>query len=144
MFLEVLDNLMLKHGLNKSSLSKQSGIPYTTIDGFYKKGYANAKLSTLRQLAQFFEVSLDYLVDDNVQENNTILNNNENKILSSYRSLNTLGQQKAMEYIRLLLLDSNYKKIQPMPPEKSYEIAAWGGQGTGSKGPGIGTEITGD
>ena len=41
-----------------------SGIPYTTIDGFYKKGSDNIKLSTLKKLAECLNCSLDYLVDD--------------------------------------------------------------------------------
>lgn len=36
-FTEKLDSLMREKGINKSTLSKESGIPYTTIDGFYKK-----------------------------------------------------------------------------------------------------------
>lgn len=59
-FLEKLNCLMKKNGLNKSSLSKACNIPYTTIDGWYKKGYEGLKLTTLRKLADFFGTSLDY------------------------------------------------------------------------------------
>ncbi len=59
-----LDILMKERGLNRSQLSKETGIPYTTIDGFYKKGTDNVKLSTLKKLASYFNCSLDYLVDD--------------------------------------------------------------------------------
>lgn len=59
-FLEKLNFLMNKNGLNKNSLSKSCNIPYTTIDGWYKKGYEGLKLSTLRKLAEFFGTSLDY------------------------------------------------------------------------------------
>lgn len=66
-FTDKLNLLMKERGLNKSQLSAESGIPYTTIDGFYKKGSDNIKLSTLRKLATFFDCSLDYLVDDGVE-----------------------------------------------------------------------------
>ena len=46
-FLEKLDMLMAAQGLNKRKLSHLSGVPYTTIDGFYKRGYENAQLSNL-------------------------------------------------------------------------------------------------
>lgn len=128
MFLETLNKLMDERGLNKNSLSRQSGIPYTTIDGFYKKGYANAKLSTLRQLAHFFEVSLDYLVGEDTTNDNNIMSDKEKKMLTDYRELNEIGQQKAQEYIRLLLMDSSYKKLPPLPQEEEYAIAAWGGK----------------
>jgi DNA-binding Xre family transcriptional regulator len=65
-FTEKLDKLMKEKNINKAELSRASGIPYTTIDGFYKKGSDNVKLSTLKRLCSFFHCSLDYLVDDSV------------------------------------------------------------------------------
>lgn len=59
-----LDHLMSTHGINKSTLSKESGVPYTTIDGFYKKGTDNVKLSTLKKLSAYFDCSIDFLVDN--------------------------------------------------------------------------------
>ena len=67
-FLEKLDYLMKKKGLNKSKLSKLSGVPYTTIDGFYKKGYENTKISTIQKIALALDVSLDYLADDSISD----------------------------------------------------------------------------
>ena len=61
-FTEKLDSLMREKGINKSTLSKESGIPYTTIDGFYKKGTDNIKLSTLIKLCRYFHTTLDDLV----------------------------------------------------------------------------------
>lgn len=68
-FTEKLDRLMLERHINKSTLSKEAGIPYTTIDGFYKKGNDNIKLSTLKKLASYFNCSLDFLVDDENDQN---------------------------------------------------------------------------
>lgn len=63
-----LDLLMKERNINKSILARESGIPYTTIDGFYKKGSENAKLSTLKKLCAYFDCSLDFLADDEVAE----------------------------------------------------------------------------
>lgn len=73
-FLTKLDKLMKDRNINKSQLSKESGVPYTTIDGFYKKGTDNIKLSTLKKLSSYFGCSLDYLADDDISEDsiNTI------------------------------------------------------------------------
>ena len=68
-FLTKLDKLMKDKNINKSQLSKDSGVPYTTIDGFYKKGTENIKLSTLKKLSSYFGCSLDYLADDDIPEN---------------------------------------------------------------------------
>lgn len=67
-FLEKLDFLMGRDGLNKSTLSQASEIPYTTIDGWYKKGYEGLKLPTLRKLAAYFGTTLDYWVLDDVTD----------------------------------------------------------------------------
>ena len=72
-FTDKLERLMKNNGIsNKSELSRLSGIPYTTIDGFYKKGSDNIKLSTLKKLAECLNCSLDYLVDDSTEEPTTI------------------------------------------------------------------------
>lgn len=63
---EKLDLLMKQKNINKSELARQSCVPYTTIDGFYKKGSENAKLSTLKKLCSYFNCSLDFLADDSV------------------------------------------------------------------------------
>ena len=62
MFLDILNELMAEKGINKSILSKESGVPYTTIDGFYKKGCDNIKLSTLEKIADYFGVTIDFLL----------------------------------------------------------------------------------
>lgn len=63
-FTDRLEYLMRRNGIkNKSELAKVSGIPYTTIDGFYKKGSDNIKLSTLKKLARCLHCSLDYLTE---------------------------------------------------------------------------------
>lgn len=66
-----LDLLMKQRNINKAELARESGVPYTTIDGFYKKGSENAKLSTLKKLCAYFNCSLDYLADDSVHEQQT-------------------------------------------------------------------------
>lgn len=81
MFLEILTQLMKERGITKSVLARESGVPYTTIDGFYKKGCDNVKLSTLQKLAKYFGVSLDYLIcGDNIE-----LTNHEKALVRAYR-----------------------------------------------------------
>lgn len=65
-----IDLLMKERQLNKRQLSMQARIPYTTISSFYDKGTENVKLSTLKSLARFFDVSLDYIADDSVEDRN--------------------------------------------------------------------------
>lgn len=69
-FLQKLDFMMKKYSLNKRTLSQNSGIPYTTIDGWYKKGYEGMKISTLRILASYFNTVLDFWIQDNITDPN--------------------------------------------------------------------------
>ena len=61
-FLERLKMLMCKHDDNNSSLAKKSGIPYTTIDGLFKRGWEKAQISTIQKICNYYGVSLDYMI----------------------------------------------------------------------------------
>ena len=91
MFLDNLDRLMKARKINKNILARESGIPYTTIDGFYKKGCDNVKLSTLVKIAAYFGVSLDYLINGEI----TALSAHEKAVISAYR--NNPGMQGAVD-----------------------------------------------
>ncbi len=107
MFLENLKLLMAERGLNKNSLSLQSGIPYTTIDGFFKRSYENTKLSTLRQLATFFDVDLDFLVYGK-EATCKHISPEENELISNFRKLNSSGKEKASDYVEDLTTIDKY------------------------------------
>lgn len=66
-FLDKLDALMKRNNLNKKRLSEQSGIPYSTIDSFYKQSYNNIKLSTFKKICDFFDVTMDSMVRDELE-----------------------------------------------------------------------------
>ena len=55
---------MSERSINKSQLSRLSGIPYMTIVNFYEKGTENIKRSTLIKLSRFFDVTVDFLIVD--------------------------------------------------------------------------------
>lgn len=121
-FLDKLDFLMNKNNINKNVLSKESGIPYTTIDGFYKKGYQNVKLSTIKKLAEYFNTTLDYLMKDEINDINYgkvcdfELDHNEISLLSKYRTLNESGKDMVN-----LVLEKEYERSKIS--NKSEEIA---------------------
>ena len=97
---EKLDLLMEERGLNKSQLSAQSGVPYTTIVSLYEKGAQNAKRSTLLSLSRFFNVSLDYLADDSIEQRGTLI-----YASAGHFDVNRLppeGRERYEEYIEFL------------------------------------------
>lgn len=96
-FLEKINYLMKKHNLNKSTLSKACNIPYTTIDGWYKRGYEGLKLPTLKKLSDYFNVSLDYWADDSltdpVPRNNLVTDGNNSATMSNKRDENDIAKR---------------------------------------------------
>jgi transcriptional regulator with XRE-family HTH domain len=114
-FLERLDLLIQKAGINKHKLAMESGIPYSTIDGFYKKGYQNVKLSTLKRLCYYFNVTLDYLIEGNSV---AVLEYDEMQLIGFFRDLNKEGKEEAVKHIVLLAESNQYKKDnQPVAME---------------------------
>lgn len=111
-FLEKLDYQMNCLGINKRNLSIMSDVPYTTIDGFYKKGYENAKISTIRKIAKALDVSLDYLIDDAPmeKEKSPSFSDEELEILEKYNSLDARDQGRVLGYIDRMLEDAKYQK----------------------------------
>lgn len=98
-FLQKLDFMMEKYSLNKRSLSKNSGIPYTTIDGWYKKGYEGMKMSTLKVLSDYFNTIVDYWVTDEVTDpnewkaNGFVVSTEEMGQVQKYRLLDPYGKE---------------------------------------------------
>ena len=120
-FLDKLEWLMKRDGLNKHTLAAKSKVPYTTLVGLYERGVNNARISTLNRLCECFNVSLDYLVideydkpDDFVPNGNHIPNiadsEKERALIASFRSLNQEGQEKMLEYADDLLKSGKYIK----------------------------------
>lgn len=111
-FLEKIDFMMNKLGINKNILSQMSGVPYTTIDAFYKKGYGNTKMSTIRKIASALDVSLDYLIVDSITDENYGKTNGfavdlvEMTHVKKYRCLDDYGKE-AVDNV----LDVEYKRV---------------------------------
>lgn len=134
-FLEKLNYLMEENGLNKSSLAKACDIPYTTIDGWYKRGYEGLKLPTLRKLSDYFNLSLDYWADDEItkpiykKSKMLELTAKEIKLIQDYRFLsdesksnveNIVNREAAMMR-RLTIYQKELSKYNMLEPLKTKE-----------------------
>lgn len=123
MFLDVFDKLLKENNLNRRQFALKSGIPYTTVDGFYKKGYENIRLTTLRKIADFFNVSLDYLVfgDD-------VPFGKKNEAMEFYKKLDTNDKAEIRGEMKHMLRADKYTSSKD-----SYASVAAKGQGTVQK-----------
>ena len=61
MFREILLNLLQENGINQRKLSKDTGIPPTTISGWLNAGRL-PDYNALRTLRIYFDVTADYLL----------------------------------------------------------------------------------
>ena len=62
-FQKVLNKELEKRGLNANSLSKKSGIPRSTIYSWLSGSYPDSRtIYSVKELADFFGVSLEYLL----------------------------------------------------------------------------------
>lgn len=122
-FLDKLDHLMDEAGLNKNTLSHASGIPYTTIDGWYKKGYSNAKLSSLQRIADYFHTTLDYLIRDDISDENFgkrstfEVSYEEKMLIKKYRELDAHGKESVH-----LILDHELVRCENTFERRVYNL----------------------
>lgn len=62
--IEKISSLMHDAGLNKRQFSLKAGIPYSTVDNWYKVGCDKMQLPTFRALCDFFGVTMDSMAYD--------------------------------------------------------------------------------
>ena len=69
--LQKLQILMKRNGIkNISQLAKATNIPYTTLKSIFDGDVNDIRLSTSRKLCDYFKITLDDLLDDNIELNN--------------------------------------------------------------------------
>ena len=70
-FPEILKKLSKEKGINQSDLARHLGLTRQSISLYYS-GKITPELDTLLKIAEYFEVSLDYLVTGDKPENNQV------------------------------------------------------------------------
>ena len=107
-FLQKLDYLMSLKDLNRKQLSKECGVKYTTIMNLYENGYDNMKLSNLKKFCEYFGVTLDYLVRDEITEieyynpnrKDIHITKEEEFLINCYRTSDTLDKELALRALK--------------------------------------------
>jgi plasmid maintenance system antidote protein VapI len=61
-FWEILQDLMEKNNDTVSTVSKGTGLPYTTVDAMIKNRAQDISMSRLHKLAQYFGKDMEYFV----------------------------------------------------------------------------------
>ena len=97
--IEKIEYLLEENDIHRNHLSQSSGIPRSTIDNWWKKGVDNIRLTTFRQLCDYFNVTMDSMAfDDRPIEyksasGTTDLSRSERNLVDQYHHLDADSQR---------------------------------------------------
>lgn len=117
--------LRTQAGLSQKALAEKLGMPQQTYQG-YESGKRKVTLQLLKQFADFFDVSIDFLANRNTDENleperpklisktapsTSVLNNitkPQSELLAQFNKLNNLGKNEANKRVEELTYIEKY------------------------------------
>lgn len=112
---ETFEKLLKLHNITPYKVSKDTGIPYSALSD-WKKGRSTPKKEKLEKLADYFSVSVDFLLgrEKQMEFGLRFTSDEEAKIyieiMNSLEKLNTDGVNEALRYIKYLTTSDNYIK----------------------------------
>ena len=115
-FHEILRNLIEEHDLTQKWLAQKLSIPVSTLGG-YVQGTSEPDFQTLIQIADYFSVTTDYLLDRKDDHTQTDL---ETELLRVFRSLNPEQQALYVEQGKAIL-KFNQKEHAKLSPSITNE-----------------------
>lgn len=71
-FLSNLNALMKNKGITKKELAQVLGVSPSTITMWFTRGYKNVNLSTVIKISNYFEITIDELVNGIIEEETNI------------------------------------------------------------------------
>lgn len=101
-----LRTLIEERNMTQKEVAKQLNIAASTL-GSYVQNVREPDFSTLKQIADYFDVSIDYLLGYNSGKTS---NSQENELLRIFRSLSTEQQSICIEQCRVFVKINNQEK----------------------------------
>ena len=118
-FLQKLDSLKRIKGDNDASLARRSGLPYSTVRGLYEKNFNNVRLPTLLKLSEYFGVSIDYLVKDDIELNRqlqlSMFSDDTFKMLSDFDDLDDFGKKAVRAVLDVQMERMEAESVKSLP-----------------------------
>lgn len=106
-------------GVSDYAVAKACNFGQSTLTD-WKKGRCTPRPDKLQKIAAYFGVTVDYLMTgrDSEKKAGSLLDltDEEQLLLAAFRQLNGAGQAKALELVKLLLLDPANKPEKPAKP----------------------------
>lgn len=97
MFSEKLKTLRKQHGITQNQLAKELGIGTSTI-GMYESNIRKPSYKVLKKISNYFNVSVDYLVNESEYENTF----NLDFYIEHIQALSSEDREKVIEFIEFL------------------------------------------
>lgn len=101
-----LRTLLEERDMTQKELASQLHIAPSTV-GSYVQNMREPDFATLKMLAEFFDVSIDYLLDHHT---NLTFSNNENDLLRVFRSLSPEQQELCLAQCKVFVVLNHKKK----------------------------------
>lgn len=118
-FLQKLDSLKRLKGDSDASLARRSGLPYSTVRGLYEKNSNNVKLPTLMKLSEYFGVSIDYLVKDDIELERqlqlSMFSDDAFQMLSDFDDLDEFGKKAVRAVLDVQMERMEVDAVKPLP-----------------------------
>lgn len=99
-----IDELLLSKGIKPAQMSRDLGFS-SGLYSQWRKGLQNPSRAKLKDIAEYLDVSVDFLVTGAEAESNIQLSEDESELLKTYRNLSFKGKAivlaKAIEESRL-------------------------------------------
>lgn len=103
-------SLMEKQKLSQYKVAKDCALPYTAFNA-WTSGKQKPSLDALIKIADYFDVSLDYLVGrktaaDTQNQSNSTNNVTTAPVLNKWEQLNKIQQEKVLSYMDAMIDDT--------------------------------------
>ena len=112
----IYEKLRDAKGVTDYAVAKACNFGKSTFSD-WRSGRANPGVKKLQKIADYFNVSLDFLMTGEDKTQNAFgfmsLSDPEQQLVALFRQLNEKGQGKALELVKLLLLDTENKPVKP-------------------------------
>lgn len=115
MFIDIFNDLLDEHKLNRKQFAEQSGIPYTTVIGWTNLNRL-PDFTALIRIADFFHCSIDYLTERQDDYGNVYtsieVSKAEQILLRSFRKLQSENRDIIIKLINNLAMTPTDKNDQ--------------------------------
>lgn len=112
MFCDILKQLRREKSITQKQLSDIIGVETSSIGKYEGKSSVMPSIEILIRIANYFDVSVDYLIGRTDEKRPTIdgLSLEEQELVSLVKMMNKDGKAEMIRYSHFILMDERYKQ----------------------------------